>query len=160
LAIELDSVVDKRGVVPIFYRQGLTGDQSPFAEELLMTDRSNLRPSEVVRLATEQFNAGDLDSGPSFVAPDAVDHSVVDGTVPGSREHLEAWERRRSAFRNAAPDLTVTVERTIEVGDTLARLLTVRGTLNGRAFEVPSMDMVRVRDGKIVEHWAVAAPFE
>lgn len=123
-----------------------------------MTDRSPLLPSEVVRFATEAFNAGDLDN--RFVSPDAVDHSVVDGTVPGSREHLEAWERRRSAFRDSASDLSVTVERTIEVGDTLARLVTVRGTLNGRAFEVPSMDMVRVRDGKIVEHWAVAAPFE
>lgn len=123
-----------------------------------MTDRSSLSPTEVVRLATDAFNAGVDDL--SFIAPDAVDHSAIDGTLPGSPEHIEAWARRRRAFREAASGVSVTVERVVAATDSVARVLVTRGTINGERFESIGIDMVRVRDGQIVEHWAVAAPIE
>lgn len=123
-----------------------------------MSDRESLSPGEVVRLATEVFNAGG--GRGDYLAPDAIDHTVMNGTVPGSPEHVAEWRRLRAAFRQRARDLHVTVEQVIENGDTVGRMCTVRWTENGRALSRPSMDIVRVRDGRIVEHWAVAAPLD
>jgi ketosteroid isomerase-like protein len=123
-----------------------------------MSDRQSLSPSEVVRLATEAYYAGDHSE--HYVAPDAVDHTIENGTVPGTPEHIEAWRRQRDAFRESAEDVRMTVEKVIERGDTVGRLCTVRGTVDGRPFAVPAMDIVRVRDGMIVEHWAISAPFK
>jgi ketosteroid isomerase-like protein len=82
------------------------------------------------------------------------------GTVPGSAEHVEAWRRLRESFRNSAEDVHMTVDQVIERGATVGRLCTMHGTLNGRTFARPTMDIVRVRDGMIVEHWAVAPPLD
>lgn len=124
-----------------------------------MTHQQTLTAGEVVRLVTEAVMAGGGDLGRAFyIAPDAADYSVVDETVPGSEEHAEAWQRRRLAARAAVSDLSLTTERVIENGDTVGRVFTIRGTLNGRPFEQVGMDMVRVRDGRVVQHWAVREP--
>lgn len=128
-----------------------------------MNDQPSLRPGDVVRGVTEAYIAGDLDRGLEFIAPDAVDHSSFAGTVPGVAGTvlgLDAWRKRWEAMRAEVPDLKVTVERTVEAGDTVARLLTTRGTRDGQVFELSGMDIVRVRDGRIVEHWAVAGSAE
>ncbi|MGH3172016.1 MAG: ester cyclase, partial [Trebonia sp.] len=53
----------------------------------------------------------------------------------------------------------------MEDGEWVARRFTIRGTHTGdffgqpptgQRFEVWGMDMVRVRDGQLVEHWAFA----
>lgn len=130
------------------------------ARPLQPADPVSPTPTEVVRLATEAFLAGLPEGGADLVAPDAVDHSLDDGTVPGSREHVEAWARRRRALRARLADLDVTVEQSIENGDTVAQLVTTRGALDGRRFASRAFHIVRVREGRIVEHWAVGEPFE
>lgn len=120
-----------------------------------MTDQTTLSPTEVLGLLHEAFNAGDLDRGAGFTAPDAVDHGATDGTVPGTREHVEAWDRRRRAFRGSISDFAVDVERSVEQGDTVGQLMRARGTRNGDPFAAFGIHIVRVRGGKISEHWAV-----
>ena len=53
----------------------------------------------------------------------------------------------------------------MEDGDWVAHRYTIRGTHTadlfgqpptGQRFEVGGMDMVRVRDGQLIEHWAFA----
>jgi ketosteroid isomerase-like protein len=107
------------------------------------------------RAATEAWNTGALNRVPEFVAADAVDHSRVDGQAADP----EDWNQRRQALRAAIPDLQVSVERVVATGDTVGRLLKSRGTRAGQPFEAFGMDIVRVRDGKIVEHWAVSEPW-
>ena len=65
------------------------------------------------------------------------------------------------------PDLEVTTEHSIEDGEWVANRYTIRGTHTGgyfgrpptgRPFETTGLDMVRVHDGRAVEHWTFAEP--
>lgn len=120
-----------------------------------MTDQTTLGPTDLLGLLHDAFNAGDMDRVAGFSAPGAVDHGAGDGTVPGSPEHLAAWDRRRRAFRSSISDFAVTVERSVEHGDTVGQLMSARGRMNGTRIEASGIHIVRVRDGKMVEHWAV-----
>jgi predicted ester cyclase len=65
-------------------------------------------------------------------------------------------------FHSAFPDGHITIGQMIAEGNTVAVRLTFRGTHTGefqgiaptgKAVTVPAMDMYRLVDGKIVEHW-------
>jgi ketosteroid isomerase-like protein len=111
-----------------------------------------LSPAEVIRRLTDAFVDGDLDRALTYVSPNAVDHSPLDGTGPG----LEGWRQKWEMLTAGVSDLQVDVEHSVEGGDSVARRLTTRGVRGGQPFEMAGMDMVRVRDGQVVEHWALA----
>jgi predicted ester cyclase len=107
---------------------------------------------------------GDREPVFEFWSPDFVSH-VTERVNPGAvgsdvRGHeLEWWTQVRSAF----PDMVFSVDLLIESGDLIVSNWTVRGTHTGAAFYdvAPSGEPVvingaailRMRDGKIVEHW-------
>jgi predicted ester cyclase len=73
-----------------------------------------------------------------------------------------ALKRFIGGFHSAFPDGHTTIGQMIAEGDTVAVRLTFRGTHTGdfqgiaptgKAVTVPAMDMYRLADGKIVEHW-------
>jgi predicted ester cyclase len=86
------------------------------------------------------------------VAPDA-----VGSDVRGSEQ--EWWQQAQSAF----PDMEFTVGLLIESDDLIVSNWTVKGTHTGTAFydvpasgepvEINGTAILRMRDGKIVEHW-------
>ena len=108
--------------------------------------------------------AGDENAVFEYWSPDFVSH-VTDRIVPelagtDIRGHeLHWWNSVRAAF----PDFTFSVDLLIESGDLIVSNWTVRGTHTGEAFyTVPPTGkpvvingtaVLRVRDGKIVEHW-------
>lgn len=51
----------------------------------------------------------------------------------------------------------MTIEHNVASGDTSVNRYTLRGThtASGRRYEILGLDMVRVRNGKVVEHWAL-----
>lgn len=52
--------------------------------------------------------------------------------------------------------MSVQVEQNVAAGEFSVNRYRVRGKhLDGREFDVLGIDMIRVRDGKIVEHWAL-----
>jgi predicted ester cyclase len=118
-------------------------------------DRATLSPAAVVTRLTEAFNAGDLDLAMSYIADDAVNH----GPPPTSTraEWRATWEASRRTF----PDIHATVEHIVEQHDTACRRLRLSGTSAGgdvpagRRFDIIGLDMVRVRRGQVVEHWAL-----
>ncbi len=66
------------------------------------------------------------------------------------------------AFHAAFPDGHLTIDQMIAEGDSVAARLTFRGTHTGdfqgipptgKAVTIPALDVVRLADGKIVEHW-------
>jgi steroid delta-isomerase-like uncharacterized protein len=73
-----------------------------------------------------------------------------------------ALKRFIGGFHAAFPDGRVTIEQMIAEGDTVALRATYHGTQTGqfqdipptgKTVTVPAMDMYRLVDGKIVEHW-------
>ena len=86
-----------------------------------------------------------------------VNPEMVGADVRG--EEIKWW----TAVRNAFPDYVFTVDLLIESDDLIVSNWTVRGTHTGTPFngiaasgkpvEINGTAILRMRDGKIVEHW-------
>ena len=112
----------------------------------------------VRRFVEEVQNRGDLAALDELCAPDFVNHSAPPG-VPPTREGLE---QLTALFRQAFPDGQMAIEEMLAEADRVATRKTFRGTHQGdlmglpptgRRVEIGLIDIVRVVDGKVVEHW-------
>jgi steroid delta-isomerase-like uncharacterized protein len=113
---------------------------------------------------SEAMAAGDRDAVFEFFAPDFVSHVTArvnpDAVGTDIRGHeLQWWTEVRTAF----PDMVFTVDLLIESDDLVVSNWSVRGTHTGATFngvaasgkpvEINGTAILRIRDGKIVEHW-------
>ena len=123
--------------------------------------------SENLKLLGEYSKAmeqGDEQAVFSFFAPEFTSHVTarVNPDAVGTdirREELKWWSEVRSSF----PDMVFTVDLLIESDDLIVSNWTVRGTHTGTPFngiaasgkpvEINGTAILRMRDGKIVEHW-------
>lgn len=113
---------------------------------------------------SEAMAAGDEEAVFSFFAPEFVSHvtqrvnpDAVGTDIRG--EELRWWTQ----VRHALPDMVFTVDLLIEHDDLVVSNWTVRGTHTGAPFyevgasgqpvEINGTAILRIRDGKIVEHW-------
>ena len=113
----------------------------------------------VAKRAVEAINAGDFSLLESLVAPDGADHAVPPGMPPTRDSAIQFLTMFRAAF----PDLHYTLEDVIAEGDRVVQRATASGTMKGEFLGMPAtgksatwseIHIVRVQDGKIVEHWA------
>lgn len=126
-----------------------------------MTTEQNL---DVFRRVVEDgFSRGDLDALDPLFAPDFQEHQP--GMVPPD---LRGVKGAIAYLRSVFPDLTLTIEDSVAVGDMVWARITARGTHRGsimgrpptgRTFAITVIDIARFRDGKMVEHWGVADRF-
>jgi steroid delta-isomerase-like uncharacterized protein len=115
----------------------------------------------IVRQQEEElFTQGNLDAADEVYAPDYVGH---DPSNPEEVRGLEAAKRAASDYRQAFPDLRVSVEDLIAEGDRVAARLRVRGTHlgeldgiapTGRRVDCTGIVISRIEEGKIAEDWA------
>ena len=114
------------------------------------------------RFYEDVMNRGDLAAIDELLTADFVDHEEG---PPGSPEGIEGVKFFVTTFREAFPDLQVTIEDTIESGDRLAIRATMRGTQDGelmgvppsgRSVELGMIDIVRVEGDRVAEHWGAA----
>jgi len=106
------------------------------------------------------FNEHRLDAAESYVTADFVDHDPPAG-YQGTIEGLKQWTRE---LLDAFPDLRCEIDDVIAEGDKAvmrSRLIgTNRGSFmgipaTGKSMEVEGIDIVRVVDGRMAEHWGV-----
>ena len=106
------------------------------------------------------FESGDIDATSLMMADDFVDHAPWPGHA-GTRDGFEAGLRE---MRAAFPDLVVEAQKMIGEDDKVAVVVRIAGTqrgdfmghaATGRGFEIDGVDILRVNDGKIAEHWGV-----
>jgi steroid delta-isomerase-like uncharacterized protein len=112
----------------------------------------------VRRLHAEAMSTRDLATVDAFFDPDFVSHNRPSG-LPQGVEGVKAFF---ALFRDSLPDAEVVVDLLFSEGDWVAVATTTRGTHTGAPFlgipptgrhvEVGGVDMLRVRDGRIVEH--------
>ncbi|HET7037474.1 MAG TPA: ester cyclase [Thermomicrobiaceae bacterium] len=111
------------------------------------------------RFLDEAFNQGRLEVIDEIIAPDAVDHDPAPGQAPGAAGVRQAV----SMFRAAFPDLRIELHDQVAQGDLVCNRWTIHGTHQGelmgipptgKRVQVPGIDIVRVAQGKLVEHWA------
>ena len=99
--------------------------------------------------------AGRFADAIQLIDPDAVDHrGGAEGDVVGRAAWLEKWQRAAGTDFGRA---TLSIEQNVALADVSVNRYTIRGRdgASGKSFAVTGLDMVKVRDGRIVEHWAL-----
>jgi steroid delta-isomerase-like uncharacterized protein len=121
-----------------------------------------MAPTDIKSLAhrwAEIWSAsGDLAIVDAIVAPEFVSHGAPPG-LPTGPEGVKQWV---SVFRAAFPDLYSVVDDVIAEGDRVVERFHAGGTHRGDFFGIPptgvkgeitGINIFRVVDGRIVEHW-------
>ena len=119
----------------------------------------------VGRLFDEGFATGNGDVVDELCSPDLVEHQFgMSGTGAEAKEHVKEAIRQVHAV---TPDMTFTIEDSVEKGDTIWVRVRAKGTATGpffgppthRPVEITVIDILRIVDGRIVEHWGVPDRF-
>jgi predicted ester cyclase len=118
-----------------------------------------MEPRDVVRRFVDDYQtAADERAFDECIHPDVIDHSRPPGIAtgaPGVRQQFEG-------FRAAFPDFRATILDQIAEGDKVVTRKVFNGTHlgpfqgidpTGREVEIHVIDIVRVVDNRIVEHW-------
>jgi steroid delta-isomerase-like uncharacterized protein len=113
----------------------------------------------IIRRWIEAYNDHDRQAEADLLAPEYVAH--VPG-APGPLVGLEAWTQFSGSFAEAFPDIRLTVEDIFSVGDKVAARVAFHGTHRGefqgiaptgKEVDFSSIEINRVADGKVEEHW-------
>jgi steroid delta-isomerase-like uncharacterized protein len=103
------------------------------------------------------WNKGDESVVDVYLAPDYVEHS------PGWEPGREGYKKTAQQYRNAFPDINVTIEDEIAAEDRVVHRWTWRCTFKGPLFgfqptgnkvEFTGITIVRLANGQIAERWA------
>ena len=122
-----------------------------------MTDNADL----IKRFYEEIVGGGNLGLIDELAADDIVDHEEGFPGQPSGKEGVKFFV---NTMRQAFPDINVSVDVTLDQGELAAGRAIMRGTHQGdfmgvpasnKAIEVETLDIIRVEDGRVAEHWGV-----
>jgi steroid delta-isomerase-like uncharacterized protein len=114
----------------------------------------------VRRFVDEVQSKGDIDAIDELCSPEFINHSAP----PGVPSNCEGVKQVTAMFRQAFPDSYFTVEDMLAEGDKVATRKTFHGTHQGEFMGIPPtgqrvsiglIDIVRIVDGQVVEHWSM-----
>jgi predicted ester cyclase len=114
----------------------------------------------VRRFVDEVQSGGNIDLIDEICSPQFVNHSAP----PGIPADCDGIKMVTAMFRRAFPDSYFTVEDMMAEGDKVATRKTFHGTHEGEFMGIPPsgrsvsmglMDIVRISEGRVVEHWSV-----
>jgi predicted ester cyclase len=114
----------------------------------------------VRRFVDEVQSGGNTDLIDEICSAEFVNHSAPPG-LPADREGIKIVT---AMFRGAFPDSYFTVEDMIGEGDKVVTRKTFHGTHEGEFMGIPPtgrrvsmglIDIVRIVDGRVVEHWSM-----
>lgn len=116
---------------------------------------------QVVRRFVDEYQtAANEQSFAELLHPEVVDRS----RPPGIAEGAEGVRQQFEAFRAAFPDFHAVIHDQIAEGDKVVTRKVFHGTHRGELMGIPPtgrevqievIDIVRLEDGQIVEHWNV-----
>lgn len=115
----------------------------------------------VRRYYDQVLNAGNLNVLDELLAPNYKRYLAATAAPLDAA----AQKQRLGGMRAVFPDLNITIDDLIAEGDRLAIRMTVRGTQKGPFQGIPptgkqatvsALEIVRIENGKLVEHWGGA----
>lgn len=113
----------------------------------------------------EVMNQGNLAAVDELMSPEFVEHIPLPPTMPRDREGVKLIF---AMYQRTFSDFQATIEDLIAEGDKVVGYLTLRGRHTGafagfpptgRAITFQTIDIFRIADGKIVEHWGIPDQF-
>jgi predicted ester cyclase len=117
----------------------------------------------IARKVYEIVSTGDFGRAEEIVDTDAPDNELLPDDPPAKL--IDTFKETFAEAREGFPDLSITVEDVMAEGDLVAARVVMRGTHQGefqglaptgKRVEVKAIDMFRISNGKIVEHWGHA----
>jgi steroid delta-isomerase-like uncharacterized protein len=115
----------------------------------------------VERIWDELVNGGRLDSLEELVRHDFIDHAPL----PGLASDLDGLRQRLQILHRAFPDFRSAIIDLVAEGDKVVAFVLSEGThqhdfagmpATGRHFAMQEIQILRIVDGQMVEHWQVA----
>lgn len=116
------------------------------------------------RIWSELVNGCRLESMAELVSADFVDHAPL----PGLPNDLDGLRQRLQVLHRAFPDFHSTIRDLVAENDKVVAYVLSTGThqedfvglpATGRKFALEEIQILRIADGKMVEHWQVADLF-
>jgi steroid delta-isomerase-like uncharacterized protein len=113
------------------------------------------------QLIEELINQNNLSLGEQLMAADIIEHEEL---PPGIPTGIEGTKIMFTMLHNAFPDFKATINDLIAEDDKVVVFMTWTGTQHGEWMGLPPsgkpmsinvMDIFRVADGKLVEHWGM-----
>jgi steroid delta-isomerase-like uncharacterized protein len=113
----------------------------------------------VRQFVDEVFNRGNMSVVDYLFAPDFVEHEELPAGIPNDREGVI---QLAAMLRSAFPDFKATIDDIVAEDDKVVIRQTWTGTHKGEFMGVPPtgksvsigvIDIIRMADGKCVEHW-------
>ena len=126
-----------------------------------MNDDIERNKAAVRRFNREVIERGDARAFDELMDPGFVNRTAMPGVSPGADGMRHVFE---NLLRPALPDLRVEIHDQIAEGDRVTTRKTLHGThrgtlagipATGRAVAISVIDIVRLRDGRYVEHWGI-----
>jgi len=117
------------------------------------------------RYIDELANRGNMDAADELVAETVIEHEAPQ---PGSPSGRAGVKHVFVLLRRAYPDIRVTVEDQRADGDRVVSCVVCCGTHLGEFMGIPAsgnlvqyeaIDIVRISEGRVVEHWGVTDTF-
>jgi predicted ester cyclase len=112
----------------------------------------------LLRLIEEGFNKGNLAVVNEIVSPDAKEHQR------GNHDGTEGTKEVIRTLRRWFPDFSMHAEEVVASGDKVWARFSATGTNlgsvmgrqpTGKKMKIDVIDIVRIQNGRIVEHWGV-----
>ena len=122
---------------------------------------SQLDKETLRRIPLEVFHENKMEVVDEVLAADVTDHGMLPPGFPPGREGLKAFI---TALKVAFPDMRYTVIHEVAEGDIVVQHMRASGTMKGefagmkptgKSATWDEVHIVRMKDGKAVEHWAV-----
>ena len=116
----------------------------------------------VIRFNTEYIEQGNRKSFEELVAEDVVNHSAPPGSSKGPDGMIHFLQ---NVLRTGFPDLSVEILDQVAEGDLVTTRKAIHATHSGDFMGIPPtgkkviinvIDMIRLRQGKYVEHWGMS----
>ncbi|HZM21287.1 MAG TPA: ester cyclase [Anaerolineales bacterium] len=113
---------------------------------------------DIVRRYQEAYNTKDFEALAEVLAADVITPNIISGMPPG----IEGAKAVHQKTLRGMPDYYTTIEDLIAEGDKVVARVTMTGTHTGnfygiaptgRRVNLTSIYIVRIANGKIVEHW-------
>jgi steroid delta-isomerase-like uncharacterized protein len=113
----------------------------------------------MVRFVEELFNQGNMGIVGEIFAPDFIEREQLPPGIPDGRKGVKVLT---TMLRSAFPDFKATIDDILAEGDKVVIRMTWSGTQKGEFMGVPAtgksvsfgvIDIVRITNGKLVEHW-------
>ncbi|HYV93680.1 MAG TPA: ester cyclase [Chitinophagales bacterium] len=115
----------------------------------------------VTRINMEFIEGGNTDTVYEIFAPDFINQTAPPGSPQGPEAIIYFFNQ---LLKPAFPDLKVVIHDQVAEGDKVTTRKSFHATHKGEFFGIPAsnksvvmdvIDIVRLRDGKYIEHWGI-----